>query len=188
MPYTKLKAALVLLSLALAPAAFASGGGGSEESGAATEAPSKEQREFTEKSAKLTTLSNRIEEAEKRFQELVREKAAAHTPEAKQAAIKEMVETANARNKDVEAFNKLKAELTYRYPYQGEKLNRRYGTQRERTAEEMEAAGGLDELLTRTKKVVERKFAPFMQDETKPAPKPNVAQPAEKPARLRLEK
>ncbi|MBX3020317.1 MAG: hypothetical protein KF799_01465 [Bdellovibrionales bacterium] len=189
MPFIKLKVLLlsIVSSAIVMHTAFASEK--KEESAAATEEVPKDQKEFTDKTAKLTTLGNRIEEAEKRFQELVREKAAAKSPEAKQVLIKEMVEITNQRNKDADEFNKIKSDLTYRYPYQGEKLNRRYQTQSSRSLEEMEAAGGLDELLTRTKKVVERKFAPFMEEEKKPEPKPKVAKPGEeKPPRLRLEK
>lgn len=150
---------------------------------------SKDQREFYEKSGRLTSLTNKIADLEKQFQELVRKKAAAPNSEAKQAIIKEMVELSEQRNKDVETYNRLKADLTYRYPAQGEQLNRRYGTQTKRTVEEMEGAVGLDELLTRTKKVAERKFAPFLEEEKAKAPKSRATAPEEeKPKRLRLEK
>lgn len=160
-----------------------------EEGGAGAEAPSKEAKEFTEKSARLTTLSSKIEEADKRFRELVHEKNETGSIEHKQAAIKEMVTLTKERNANVQEYNKLRTEITYRYPYQGEKLNRRYDTQSERTVEEMEHAGGLDEQLTRTKKLVDKKYAPFLPKVEKPAAKSHVsgAEP-EKRERLRLEK
>lgn len=184
---------LSILVLALAGfSAHASGGGGDEgekKEGESAAPMPKDQKEFVEKSSKLTSLTNRIAESEKQFHELVRRKAEAKTPEQKQAIIQQMNELTAARNKDVESYNKVKSDLTLRYPNQGEQLNRRYQTQSKRSVEELEGAAGLDELLTRTKKVVERKFAPFMEDEVKKETKPKVAQPQEeKPQRLRLEK
>lgn len=148
----------------------------------------KEQKEFTEKSAKLQSLSTRIEEAEKKFKDLVREKAESKKPEEKQAIIKEMVEVTDQRNKDVQNFNRIKADLELRYPNRGEALNRRYQTQTKRSIEELEGAAGLDEKLTHVKKVIDKKYAPFMEDE-KDTMKPAVAKPQEpeKP-RLKLEK
>ncbi len=56
--------------------------------------------------------------------------------------------------------------------------------------EELEGVAGLDELLTRTKKVVEKKYAPFMVDDLEPDGKPKAAHApiADEPKRLRLEK
>lgn len=159
-----------------------------EAGGAAAPMP-RDQREFVEKSSKLTTLANRIESSERQFNELVRAKAEAHSAEEKQRLIKEMVELTKERNKDVDQFNKLKSELAYRYPNQGEHLNRRYQTQTKRSIEELEGVAGLDELLTRTKKVIERKYAPFEEksEKTVAAPvKPTAHE--EEPKKLRLEK
>jgi len=160
-----------------------------EEGGTAGAPLAKDQKEFLEKSAKLTTLTNKISESEKQFNELVRLKSATRETAEKQRIIREMVEVTNQRNKDVDTFNKLKSDLGLRYPNQGEHLNRRYHTQTKRSVEELEGVAGLDELLTRTKKVVEKKFAPFMEDEPGPATKNKIAQPeTEPPKRLRLEK
>jgi hypothetical protein len=149
----------------------------------------KEEKEFLEKSSKLNSLTTKIVESEKHFNELVHHKNEAKDSAEKQRIIQEMVEVANQRNKDVEAYNKLKSDIALRYPNQGEKLNRRYQTQSKRSIEELEGVAGLDELLTRTKKVVERKFAPFMEDEPKEEKKAHVVAPEdEKPKRLKLEK
>lgn len=163
-------------------------GGGEADGKKAADVP-KEQKEFTEKSSKLQSLSSRIEEAEKKFTALVHEKAEAKTPEEKQAIIKEMVELTNQRNKDVENFNRIKADVELRYPNHGEALNRRYQTQSKRSVEELEGAAGLDEKLTHAKKVIDKKYAPFMEDEKAKTPnKPVAAKPEEEKKRLRLEK
>ncbi|HMN69340.1 MAG TPA: hypothetical protein PKC28_12435 [Bdellovibrionales bacterium] len=184
MPFTKLSLLLFFCS----SFALASGGGG--EAAKPAEGTPKEQKEFTEKIGKLTTLTNRIADAEHRFQELVRKKEATRDIELKQGYIKEMVELTKQRNKDVEAYNKLKSELTYRYPNQGEQLNRRYHTQSKRSLEELEGVAGLDELLTRVKKTIERKFAPF-EDPEEAKPKAKAKAPASVDGeiqKLRLEK
>jgi len=167
------------------------GGGGGEEAGPAAPKIPKDQKEFTEKNAKLNSLISRITEAEKQFNELVHHKNAAKTTAEKQTIIHEMVAVTDQRNKDVETYNKLKSDLELRYPNQGEHLNRRYQTQTKRTVEELEGVAGLDELLTRTKKIVEKKFAPFMENEPKAEGKKNLAHDpgaGDEPKRLKLEK
>jgi hypothetical protein len=182
------------LALVVPALVFANEGGGEGEEGGGKEAANavpKDQREFTEKTARLSSLTTRIEEAEKHFQELVRQKAEEKSPEEKQRIIKQMVELTKERNRAAEEYMKVKSELTLRYPNQGQHLNRRYQTQIKKSVEEMEGAAGLDEMLTRTKKIVEKKFAPFNEpDEEKAAAAATRPAPAEEeaPKKLRLEK
>lgn len=193
----------VSLFLALiGPAAFANGGGGGHGGGGggggeggegAPAAPAipKDQKEFTDKNTKLNGLISRITESEKQFKELVHHKNEAKTTAEKQTIIHEMVELTNQRNKDVDAYNKLKSDLELRYPNRGEHLNRRYETQTKRTVEELEGVAGLDELLTRTKKIIEKKFAPFMEADVQAQNKKGTGHhpaAADEPVRLRLEK
>ncbi len=149
----------------------------------------KEEKEFYDKTSRLNSLATRISEAEKQFQELVRWKATEKDPAEKQRIIKQMVEVTKERNKSAEEFMKVKSEIELRYPNKGAHLNRRYQTQTKKSLEEMEGAAGLDELLTRTKKIVEKKFATFNDSGEKQSetPKP-VETDSEKPKRLRLEK
>lgn len=185
--------------------------GGEEGGGAAAAAPSnrpdpnaKKQKEFNDKTSKLNALTTRIADSEKEFHHLVKEKAAATTPEAKKELMDKMLELVKGRNKAAEEFNKIKSELTYRYANQGELLNRRYHTQQKKTVEELEGAAGLDEMLSSVKKAIDRKYAPF--NPPKPVktvtpgtkePEPTeshgshaktVSEDEEKPKRLRLEK
>ncbi len=190
MQFTRLKNIVILVHLMVYPfSAFSSGGEAKKEGEATAETMSKNQKQYIEKSAKLNTLTNRIVEADKQFKVLVERKSAARTAEEKQDIIQQMVELNNSRNKDVESFNAIKSELTLRYPNQGQHIDRQYHTQSKRSLDEIEGVAGLDELLTRTKKIVERKFAPFMEDEEKNKLPPKVSGSSEeKPARLKLEK
>lgn len=189
MPFSKRKPFVLMMTLlALGSPAFANEGGG--EGGKPAAPVNKEEKAFNEKTAKLNSLGNRIAEGEKRFAELVREKDAAKDSEEKQKIIAQMLEVTKQRNKDADEYNKVKMELKLRYPSQGEHLERRYQTQSKRTLEELEGVAGLDELLTRVKKVVEKKFASFEDEdkEEKVEKKRAKPAPAEEPKRLRLQK
>lgn len=173
---------------ALANEKPAEGDEGEGGKGAAT--VSKDTKEFLEKSARLTSLTSRIEEHRKHFSEAVHNKAEAKDPVEKQRWIKDMIQITNDMNKDIEAYNRVKSDLILRYPNKGEQLERRYQTQTKRTMEEMEGAAGLDELLTRTKKAIDKKYAPFREEEEKRThAQPEIpAGEEEKPKRLRLER
>ncbi len=186
MRFSKLKSLTLILALSVMQPALAEEAAPAE--GTAAPMP-KNEKEFLDKTAKLNTLTGRIVESEKRFNEIVHHKNETKDTAEKQKYIQEMLEVSKQRNKDVEEYNKVKMDLTLRYPSQGERLSRRYQTQSKRSVEELEGVAGLDELLTRTKKMVEKKFAPFADKETKDDKKAARAAPAdEAPKRLKLEK
>lgn len=180
---------LLSLSLVLFFSSLVLAAGGEEKPADAAPVP-KDTKEFIEKSGRLTSLTNRIEEHKKKFSETVHHKALAKTPAEKQGYIKELIIITNDMNKDIEAYNRIKMDLKLRYPNRGEQLERRYKTESKRTVEEMEGAAGLDELLTRTKKVIDKKYAPFLEEEEKRThAKPEIpAGQEEKPKKLRLER
>ncbi len=160
------------------------------EEGAAAAPQSKDTKEYIEKSGRLSSLTNRIAEQQKKFQEMVRNKSHTKDTAEKQRIIQEMVVLTNEMNKDVEAYNRIKSDLLLRYPNKGEQLERRYKTQSKRSVEQMEGAAGLDELLTRTKKIIDKKYAPFLaEEEEQKQARPEVpAGQEEKPKKLRLER
>src|ERR1700722_19716618 len=102
---------------------------GEEKSGDVMKPLPKEQKEFFEKTQRLNSLTTRIEEAEKQFNELVRRKSGEKNSDELQRIIKQMNETSKERNKSVDEYNKVKSDLALRYPNQGEHLNRQYQTQ-----------------------------------------------------------
>lgn len=194
MRFSKLRELTLIFAISVIPAylAFAAehgGGGGESEGGKPAAVVSKDEKEFVEKTAKLNSLTNKIIETEKHFNELVHEKELAKDSVEKQKIIAQMLEVAKERNKAAEDYNKVKSDLKLRYPNQGEHLERRYHTQTKRSVEELEGVAGLDELLTRVKKVVEKKFA-ANEDKEEKLEKKTVKHHAEeeKPKKLRLEK
>ena len=197
--YRLLSCTLMALALILCPAfrpAFAGeeGGeakteGGEGEKKGAGPLP-REQKEFGEKTQRLNSLSSRIEESEKQFRELVERKSHEKSVDEKQRIIKQLNDVTADRNKSAEEYNKIKSDLSLRYPNQGTHLDRRYQTQPKKSVEELEGSAGLDELLTRTKKVIDRKFAPFAppEDAKKISAKKAAEVQEQKTGRLRLEK
>lgn len=195
MPSHKVKFSALLFALSLPLSVLAEGHEAAKaegEAGKKEAAVPKDQKEFTEKTTRLNSLATRIEEAEKQFNELVKRKTEEKNNDEKQRILKQMVETTKDRNKAADEYNKLKSDLELRYPNQGAHVDRHYQTQSKKSVEELEGAAGLDELLTHTKKIVEKKFAPFAEEEdAKKKPKGSGATPpppAEEKKPLRLEK
>ncbi len=198
MPYIKVRLAIWGLSLSFLLAGVqghASGGGGEGAEGGTEGAPaaavSKEKKDYTEKSGKLRVLEARILDSEKTFQELIKKKNGAHSSEEKRDIINEMNEVIKVRNDSVDAYEKLRTQIIYRFPDEGDSVRRRYGTQSKRTVEELEGVAGLDEMLTRIKKAVHNKYEPLMPEEEKSMAKSAQAEKAEaeeKQKALRLEK
>lgn len=171
---------------------FVTGASRAEEKAADPTAPMpKDQKEYIDKTGRLTSLTNRIEARRKEFAEAVHNKNTASTALEKQRWIHAMNEIHASLNKDIESHQRIKSELKLRYPHQGETIERRYKTQSKKTVEEMEGVAGLDEKLTDVKKVIEKKYEPFRIEEEKKNPGvalPSPSTPEEKPTRLRLEK
>lgn len=198
MQFRNLNYVFILCGLLPGVATYAEGHGApaaSSEGAPAAPSVPRDQKEYVEKNTKLNTLISKIAESEKTFAELVHHKNEVKTTAQKQTIIHEMNELSKQRNLDVDAYNLLKSDLELRYPNQGITGGRSYGLKEKRSVEELEGVAGLDELLTRTKKIVEKKFAPFMDKEIKTnghdtkkrlASEPAAA--ADEPKRLRLEK
>ncbi|MGE4130945.1 MAG: hypothetical protein AB7F86_04870 [Bdellovibrionales bacterium] len=180
----------ILTVMGLSVQAEEHGGGGEGEGNAAGKELTKDQKDYIEKSGRLNSLANRIVEHNKHFNEVVHKKAAAHSAEEKQQYISVLNQISKDRDKDVETFNRLKQELKLRYPDKGEVLERRYHTQTKKSAEEMESVAGLDELLTRTKKILDKKYrtAEPEGDEARVTRPASVDEADEKPKRLKLER
>lgn len=183
-----------LLSLSLifvCAVAYANEEAKPEGEGGGAPAMPKDQKEYIEKTAKLNSLSNKILEHEKAFAEVIHHKASAKDQAEKMHHVEELNRIATERNKDVEAYNRIKMDVKLRYPNQGIQLERRYSTQQKKSVEELEGVAGLDEMLTRVKRVIDQKYAPFLiEEEEKNKRQPTVVKSAEeeKPKRLRLEK
>jgi hypothetical protein len=171
----------------------------------------KARREYQDKSSRLKMYDAKISGAEHEIMALAVKKDQEKDPKAQKEIMNRMVGIVMDRNKTAEQYNALKTELAYRYPSQGEALDRSYRTQSKKSLEEIEGSVGLDELLTNTKKMIDRKYAPFVPPKevtTNPAaastrtiedqrsakktssegPSTKPANDEDKPTRLRMER
>jgi hypothetical protein len=159
-----MKVSIIVLLMALqAVVAFAEESESKDEKTAGKPDPAaKVRREYQEKAARFNFLEGRISGLEKEVMHLAIKKNAEKDPKVQKEIMDQMVALVEDRNKAAEQYNSLKTDLAYRFPSQGEALDRSYRTQSKKSVEEIEGSIGLDELLTRTKKMVDKKYAPFI--------------------------
>lgn len=178
---------VVILTL-IAGFAFASMARAEEgEKTAKKQAPSSSQ-EVTKLTTKLNALSVKIQDAQKEFEELVAKKDAETDPEKLSAVLAEMVKVSERRNQDVDEYTQVRQELLYRFPSMGETVNRRYQTQQRKNVKELEANVGIEQLLTRTREIIDEKFAPFQPPKEKALTEARKRSEAQKPKKIILEK
>lgn len=170
--------------------ARASGGGGEAESApAAKDMSSKDQREYREKSVKLQGLEARVEDLNTQLSHLVELKKREKNPEKVREQMDELVKLTQERNKLAAEHRVLKQELIYKFPNLGESIHRQYGTHEATSVDQLEKAGGLQQLLDETKALIERKYAPVLEKyeeagkEEIPTPPPQKKK-EERPLRL----
>jgi len=200
MLFTPIKLIMVV-AFAFSFSAFAEGAEGGGEAAKPGAAPEKKERsqsaEYVEKTTKMNAMQSRIDDAQKDFDGLVEEKEKEKDQKKKDEIIKQLVEISKKRNKDVEDFNRTKQELLYQYPAKTAELNHMYQTEEKKDVDEMQGTADIDDLLTRIKKVIQKKFAPFDPENDKPKPSTKDAKAAngksggpdgDAPAKLRLEK
>jgi len=179
--------------IAISFSAFGNEGGGTEggEGGGEKKIEKKEvspANEYIEKTTKLNTIQVRVFDAQDLFDKLVEEKEKEKDQKRKDEIIREMVDISKRRNKDVDDYNRIRQELLYQYPAKNAELNRLYRVEQKKNADEMQSSADIDDLLTRVKKVIEKKFAPFNPESDKPKPAAKATGPDDPPAKLRLEK
>jgi hypothetical protein len=180
------------IALLFSATAFANEGGEGGGEGGGEKKKEKTEKspvtEFVERTTKLNTIQMRVQEAQKDFGKLIEEKEEEKEQKKKDEIIKEMVEVSKRRNKDVDDYNKVRQELLYQYPAKSAELNRLYHVEEKKNVDEMQSTADIDEMLTRVKRVIEKKFAPFNPESDKPKPAAKATLPPEQPAKLRLEK
>lgn len=182
---------ILLIGVTLASFTAIAGEEGGEAAPAAKEKEKKEKptaaMEYVKVQTKLNTIESRVTDAENDFRKLVEKKENTKDQKQVEEILKEMVEVTKQRNKDAEELRRVQTDFLYRYPSKSVELNRLYQIEEKKTVEEMTSGADLDEMLTRIKKVIERKFAPFNPE---PEKKTVTAKPEEEEPKpkLRLEK
>jgi hypothetical protein len=177
---------LIFLFVALRALAAEEGGEGGEKGKEVKKDEKSAAKEYVDKTTKMNALQVKMLDSDRDFAKLVEEKEHEHDQIRVQGILRQMVEVSSRRNKDGDEFNHLKQELLYQYPGKSAELNRMYETQTQKSLDDMQSAADLDDLLTRVKKVIERKFAPLMPPDEKKVIK--AEPPPEEPKKLKLEK
>jgi hypothetical protein len=189
MSFIKISVAAIVFTFTVFALAGEGGEGGEGGGEKKKEKQEKSQAtEYVEKTTKLNTIQVRLIDAQKEFDKLIEEKDKEKDQKKKDDIIKEMVEVSKNRNKDVDGYNKVRQELLYQYPAKTAELNRLYRLEEKKNVDDMQSTADLDEMLTRVKRVIEKKFAPFNPDNDKPKPAAKATLPLDQPAKLRLEK
>ncbi|MGE0763590.1 MAG: hypothetical protein AB7N80_09965 [Bdellovibrionales bacterium] len=181
-----------VVALLLATVAYASEEAKEEPKEGAPGGPaSKESIEYAKKEARLNTLRGRIDEANKRFAELIEQKNASKDPQVKQRLAEEMIAVAKERNGWVGELTSLRQEVMYQYPNKGQAIDKKFMPGVRKGNPEAEHDSGLDVKLSETKKNVDKKYGPLIPKEDQEAEaasaKPAKAA-ADQPKKLRLEK
>lgn len=181
-----------LLALFLGPFVVYGSEAPKPEEGGGETAPvtSKESIEYNKKEARLNTLRARIDEANKRFEQLIKAKNHSHDNATKQSLAEEMVSIDKERKQNQAELTALKQEIEYQHPNKGKEIDKKLKTGERKSNEALEHATGLDEKLNEVKRRVDKKYKPLIPKEdleAEAAQKAKVETP-EPTKKLRLEK
>lgn len=161
-------------------------------------------RQWNKHTQKLTTYESDAKSAAKERDDLIRRKNAGHKfildeKGNKRDILKAIVEANELHKTAVEKYEAEKKQLMYRYPGQGDWVQRKYLPMRIKPLEEVEKEVGLHGQLTEIKRQIDEKYAHLRKEARQQAPendppknnnyKPaDDLQPQNKTKKLKLEK
>ena len=131
----------------------------SEESAAPTVSSNKA---FQDRVQKMNKLDERIKGYEESFRKLVIKKRQSSSSEEKLKAIDEMKQVYAAYEKDMDELENVRKDLKYRFPSEGQDIQRSYSRIEKKSPEELEKTVDLGTTLTTTKLAVDDKYKSFM--------------------------
>lgn len=148
-------------------------------------------REWAKRTTKLNIYETKMKELNKKIQQMIKAKnnnVQALDEKGKPVDVLETITTAfSDLKKTVKDYNAERDELKYKYPEEGARIERRYVPLRAQSIEQIEKEIGLNGELTRTKKKIDKKYAPFVgEDFIEPAPPKGTA--PDSPANIEAEK
>ncbi len=150
---------------------------------------SKEAIAYNKKEARMNTLRSRIDEANRSFNELVERKNKSHDRAEQQSIAEDLVRIEKERKEWMRELTEISQELSYKHPSKGRPIDKKFTQDPARKVAPKQDAqdAGLDERLTETKRLVDKKYAPLIPKEEQEAELtvPAAAKPSKK---LRLEK
>ena len=128
-------------------------------------AQAKLMSEYTEKTGKLTLLESRKKEFEEARNSKL--KAIKHSKDENEQKklYEEALKDQDELNKVVREYNTIRRELKYKFPKKNDQTMRRYLPMREVSLEEVATQTGIDGILDRVKKKIDKKYKKFTLSE-----------------------
>ena len=140
--------------LCLCTSAHAEGGGGGADNGA--------DREWARRITSLNKLEARIKDDAGKLQTAIKEKNSSG------GGVKPIVQSYDDLVKSMKEYNRQKETLKYKYPEEGEMIERRYLPMRAKPLNDYENTSGFNAELTQLKKKIDKTYAPFIDSPVKP--------------------
>ncbi len=141
--------------LCLCVSAHAEGGGSGASQGA--------DREWARRITSLNKLEARIKDDADNLQAAIKQK---NSPGP--GGLKPIVHSYHDLVKSMKEYNRQKEILKYKYPEEGEMIERRYLPMRARPLSEYESDSGFNAELTKLKRKIDKTYAPFVDGPVKP--------------------
>lgn len=180
-----------------ATAEGAAEGEGSAPASAPPSANNSDFAEYNKKINKMSQLSGKVEEGQKKIQQLiVQKRMGLRKIKGEKGDEQDVLELINSTHKEFldnrDKYNSELRDVTYRFPSRGQEIQRKYRPYRPKTVEQIEKELGLDGQLSDLKNKVQEKYHVFnpKKEVVVPEPLPESRQPASEPSseRLRLVK
>jgi DNA repair exonuclease SbcCD ATPase subunit len=143
--------------------------------------------EYGKKSAELRNLETKINDATNQINAAIEAKDKTEDLGQQHVQMDAMVKAHKEYRDLTDKYNKLRLELKYRFPAHGAEIEGRYKQHTARSLEELNHANALEAQLAKTKKAIDKKYAPLTGPPEAPPP-PTPAQPRdEKPLKVEAE-
>ncbi len=121
--------------------------------------------EYQRLMGQLSSLESRVEEATERLQDLVNKKNASRSPKEREVLIEQMVEEHQQTREQVAEYNRLRNEIRFRFPAQGQEIDLLFGPRRPPSMEELEQSSSLDARLDRVQETFLRHYGSVLREQ-----------------------
>ena len=160
------------------------------------EAKVREEDDWTKQANFLSSKEGKVNEFRVKIESLIKQKRKVTTDDEEKEIVKELILAHADFSKAVNDYNSLYNKLKYRFPDKsGKPQKRKYLPMRLHSLEQIENEMGIDADLTRIRKKINKKYAPYLEDELRAKQesgplfyKGQLNKQVEEEQRIRLEK
>ena len=154
-------------STALSQSDDGSAGAGEAKKEVKAEKKIPDEKDWAKQVTVLNTKDGRVKGHKKDLLSLIGEKKSAKTEKQKKVIIDQLIKVYGTYQKELTIRNTLKKKLKYKFPNKGQVIERKYLPMRVQSLEAMEEEQGIDGQLTKVRKKINKKYAPFLPKELK---------------------